>query len=157
MARPCFSSEPSGIEQVNSPEGLENPTRAHNDTLPIIEEELVVEKSAVSDGRVVVSTNTDVVKELAEIQLEGNDVSVERVPINVIVDAAPDVRVEGDVTIVPVLEERLVVEKRLVLVEEIRITNRKTIRTERVEAELRKQSALVERTNLEANEEKPNG
>jgi uncharacterized protein (TIGR02271 family) len=132
--------------------------RADKDTLPIIEEVLAVEKSAVLDGRVAVSTHTKIVKELAEIELGGNDVSVERVPIDTVVEVAPQVRIEGEVTIVPVLEERLVVEKRLVLVEEIRITNRKTIRTERVEADLRKQSAVVERTEAgEENEENSHG
>lgn len=37
---------------------------------------------------------------------------------------APEIRTEGDVTIVPVLEEVLVVEKRLVLKEELHIRRR---------------------------------
>jgi hypothetical protein len=59
----------------------------------------------------------------AEIELGDSDVSVERVPIGIIVDSAPQVQTEGDATILPVLEERLVVEKRLVLIEKVRITN----------------------------------
>ena len=74
---------------------------------------------------------------------------VERVAFGTVVDAVPQVRIEGDVTIVPILEERLVVEKQLVLVEEIRITRRKTFRPERVEADLRKQTASVERINTD--------
>ena len=46
---------------------------------------------------------------------------VERVPVDQFVDEAPQVRTEGDVTIIPVLEERYVLEKRLVLVEELHI------------------------------------
>ncbi len=132
--------------------------RADQDTVPIIEENLVVEKSDILDGRVVVRTQTDVVRELTEIELGGSDVSVERVPIGAIVNAAPQVRIEDGVTIVPVLEERLVIERRLVLVEEIRIRTRKTARTERVEAELRKQSAVVERIKADqSNEENEHG
>lgn len=132
--------------------------RASSDILPIAEEEILVEKRPVLDGRVVVSTQTEVVNERFDVELSGNEVSVERLPIGTVVDVAPDVRVEGDVTIVPVLEERLVLEKRLVLVEEIRITNRKTIRSERVDAELRKQSAVVERIDSdELSEEKSHG
>jgi stress response protein YsnF len=61
------------------------------------------------------------------------------------IDAAPSVRTERGVTIVPVVEERLVVEKRLVLREEIHI--RQTTRTQSVEVPvtLRKQYAVVER------------
>jgi hypothetical protein len=40
------------------------------------------------------------------------------------VDVAPEVRVEGNVTIIPVLEEVLVVEKRLVLKEKLHISYR---------------------------------
>jgi stress response protein YsnF len=41
-----------------------------------------------------------------------------------IVETAPEIRTEGDVTILPVVEEVLVVEKRLVLKEELHIRRR---------------------------------
>jgi stress response protein YsnF len=61
------------------------------------------------------------------------------------VETAPGIRTEGDVTIVPVLEEVLVVEKRLLLKEELHI--RRGVETETVEVPvtLRKQRAVVER------------
>jgi stress response protein YsnF len=61
------------------------------------------------------------------------------------VESAPEIRTEGDVTIVPVLEEVVVVEKRLVLKEELHI--RRSVKTETVEVPitLRKQRAVVER------------
>ena len=56
---------------------------------------------------------------------------------------------ESDVTIVPVLEEVLVVEKRLVLKEEFHV--RRCVETETVEVAvtLRKQRAIVEREALD--------
>lgn len=128
------------------------------DNISLAEEQLVIGRQTVSDGVVRVATHTQSIWESAEVELGGDEVDVERVAFGTVVDAAPQVRIEGDVTIVPVLEERLVVEKRLVLVEEIRITRRKTFRTERVEADLRKQTASVERINTdEATEETSNG
>lgn len=60
------------------------------------------------------------------------DVQVERVPVNRIVDAAPEIRHEGDVMIVPVIEEVITVQKRILLKEEVRITrSRKELREER--------------------------
>lgn len=117
--------------------------------LPLVEEELVVDRKTVSDGRVLVSTHTATVTDFAEICLRDDGVVIERVSLDNVVDAAPQVRIEGDVTIIPMLEERLVVEKRLVLVEEIRIRRTTAIPTERVEAELRKQSVTVERINAD--------
>jgi stress response protein YsnF len=82
------------------------------------------------------------------------------VPIDKVVDAVPTVRTEGDVTIVPVLEEVLVVETKLVLKEEIHIRHR--VETENVEVPvvLRRQRAVVERLDAEdrplADEERTN-
>ncbi|MCU0893405.1 MAG: YsnF/AvaK domain-containing protein [Rhodospirillales bacterium] len=54
-------------------------------------------------------------------------------------------RQEGDTTIIPVFEEVVVVEKRLKLVEEVRLTKRQTIRHEPQTITLRRQEAVVER------------
>ena len=47
-------------------------------------------------------------------------------PINQIVSEAPQPRYEGDVYVVPVVEEVLVIEKRLMLKEEVRIRRTQT-------------------------------
>jgi stress response protein YsnF len=67
------------------------------------------------------------------------------VPVDRVVETAPETRTEGDVTIVPVLEEVLVVEKRLVLKEELHIRRRVETETAEVPVTLRKQRAIVER------------
>jgi uncharacterized protein (TIGR02271 family) len=118
-------------------------------TIPLVEEEIAVEKTVVSDGRVEVRTRTEVEKEHLDIDLVHQDVEVERIPLNKVVDAAPPMRTEGETTIIPVLEERLVVTKQLVLVEEIRMTRKSSVHTQSVSAELRKQRVSVERSDGE--------
>lgn len=115
-------------------------------TIPIVEEELEVSKRAVRTGTVRVETTTALVPDLASVLLESSDVEIVRVPIGREVDEVPQVRNEGDITIVPVTEEVLVVLKRLVLKEELHIKRRVT--TERVEVPvtLRKQSVTVTRS-----------
>ncbi len=115
------------------------------ETLPLVEEELVVGKRQVTSGRVRISTRVETVEEMARTALDSERVEVERVAINREVDAPPPVRTEGDVMIVPVLEEIMVVEKRLVLKEELHI--RRQTHTEDVEVpvEVRKQRVEVER------------
>ena len=117
------------------------PTR---DALSIVEEELRVEKRQVATGRVTVRTTTEVSDEVARATLEGETVEVTRVPINREIDAAPSIRTEGDVTIIPVVEEVVLIEKRLVLKEEIHL--RRTVTREDVAfpVKLRKQRATVE-------------
>jgi hypothetical protein len=54
------------------------------------------------------------------------NVHVENVAVNRIVDGPVQVRQEGDVTIIPVIEEVITIQKRLLLKEEIRITRSRT-------------------------------
>lgn len=55
-----------------------------------------------------------------------DDVQVERIPINRIIEGPLETRQEGNVTIVPVVEEVVMIEKRLLLKEEVRITRQRT-------------------------------
>jgi stress response protein YsnF len=61
----------------------------------------------------------------------------------------PRIRTEGDVTIFPVVEEVVVVEKRLCLKEEVRITKRVTTELTETPITVRKQRAVIERLNSE--------
>src|SRR5918994_4514042 len=120
-------------------------TSSEAEVIARAEEEVRLDKRMVTTGKVRVRTIVDVETELAKATLDGETVEVTRVPIDRIVDQAPEIRTENDVTIIPILEEVLVVEKRLVLKEELHVHKRRT--TEDVEApvELRKQRVVVER------------
>jgi uncharacterized protein (TIGR02271 family) len=115
------------------------------DIIPLAEETATVGKRQVVTGRVRVQTVTDTVEELAHADLQQETVEVTRVPVDRIVETAPEIRTEGELTIVPVLEEVLVVEKRLVLKEELHIRRRTEAETVEVPVTLRKQRAVVER------------
>ena len=117
--------------------------------LPLVQEDLVVGKRRVETGRVRVSVNTDVEERVVRETLRSERTELERVSINRELangEAAPAVRQEPDGTVVvPVLEEVLVVERRLVLKEEIRM--RLIAVDEAVEQPMtvRRQHASVER------------
>ena len=119
------------------------------EVIPLIEEELHLEKRSVASGKVRVRTLTEVTEEVARATLDGESVEVTRVPVGREVNTAPSVRTEGDVVIVPVLEEILVVEKRLVLKEELHIRRQATQETVEVPVTLRKQRGVVERLSAE--------
>lgn len=89
--------------------------------IPIIQEEIVVDKYVVEKGKVRVSKRISQHEEIIDEPLFHEEVKIERVPINKIIDAAPPVRQEGDMMIIPVVEEQVFVQKRLVLVEELRV------------------------------------
>jgi len=98
-------------------------------TIPVIVEELTVEKRIVERGglRIVkIVTSEDVVVREPTVR---EAASVERVPINRLLaadEALPKARREGDTMVIPLFEEVVVSEKRTRLVEELRITMTRT-------------------------------
>lgn len=113
--------------------------------VPVVEEQLDVHKRSVDRGTVRVEKRVHEREEVIDEPLIHEDVEIERVPVGRQVDGPIPVRYDGDTMIVPLMEEVLVVEKRLVLREELRITRRRTevheVRRETVRAE----EARVER------------
>ncbi len=116
-----------------------------DDVLQVVEERLTVAKRRVSTGGVRVGTRTEVVEAVAEAELDRYRVEVTRVPVGRVVDEAPQARAEGDTTIIPVVEERLVMVKQLFLVEEIRIRHVLERKSVSEPVTLRRQRAVVER------------
>ena len=121
------------------------PRTVAEEAIPVVEETATVGKRQVVTGRVRVQTMTDTIEEVTQATVQRESVEVTRVPIDRVVETAPEIRTEGDVTILPVVEEVLVVEKRLVLKEEVHIRRRATSKTVEVPVTLRKQRAVVER------------
>jgi uncharacterized protein (TIGR02271 family) len=123
--------------------------------IPLLEERLVVGRREVETGRVRVHLTTTTEDAAVREVLREERVEVERVPIGREVATAPAVREEEDgaVLVVPVLEEVLVVERRLVLKEELRIRRVSTSRTSEQTVPLRRQSATVERVPAQLDDE----
>jgi stress response protein YsnF len=85
------------------------------EVLPLVEETASIGKRQVVTGRVHMRAITDTVEESAHVEVQRETVEVTHVPIDRVVEITPEIRTEGDLTIVPALEEVLVVEKRLML------------------------------------------
>jgi len=88
---------------------------------PVIEEQAFVDKRVIETGKVRISKQISEREELIDVPLFREEVTVERIPVNQYVDQPPQVRHEGDVMIIPVVQEQLVMQRRLVLVEELRV------------------------------------
>ena len=117
----------------------------HDLVLPISAEELVVTKRPTSE-RVTVSRETRSRDVVIDELLACQSVVVERVPIGRYVDVAPEIRQDGDDTILPVVEEVAVVVRRLLLREEVRLRRVKTQAHHVETVTLREQHVVVSRT-----------
>lgn len=114
--------------------------------IPVIQEQLVVDTKWVETGSLLITKH--VYEEQA--QFEGiaarDEVTVERKQINQIVETAPPaVRQEGDVTIISVVKEVLVIEKRLMLVEEVHVSKHQYHDRQTVSETLRKEEVTISR------------
>ena len=118
-------------------------------------ERLRIEKRTVETGRVRLTKRVETREEAVAVPLLKEEVEIERVALGTYVDEAPPVRTEGDVTIISVVEEILVVEKRLLLKEELRVTRRRTEHVERRTETLRSETVDVERSGAPDREPDP--
>jgi uncharacterized protein (TIGR02271 family) len=116
--------------------------------IPLFEEELSVEKRVVETARVKVSRVTHKHEQIVDELLQQDKVEVQRVPMDRPIEVMPSIRQEGDVTIVPVVEEVLKVERLLVLKEEVHIRRIKTTERHQEQVTLRRQEATVDRTPI---------
>ncbi len=113
--------------------------------IPLVEERLVTDKRTVETGRVRVRTIVEEREELVREALARETVDIIRVPRNQEVAEPPKVREEGDTTIIPVVEEKLVVTKKLVLVEEIHLRRKAVWEAHEKPVTVRSERAVVER------------
>ena len=146
-SRTGLTGADTGIVSMNTDPEL--PT----DVLTLVEEVARVEKRDVVTGRVRIATHTDTVDQTVRETLEGQTVEVSRIAVDRMLqpgEPVPQIRTEGDLTVIPVLEEVLVVEKRLVLKEEVRVLRRVETGVFEEMVALHRQSAVID--HLEPNE-----
>ncbi len=112
--------------------------------MPLIAEEISIGKRTVDTGgmRVHKTVREDV--QTINEPIIREHIEVERVAVNKFVETAPAIRYEGEVMIVPVLEEVVVTEKRLWLREELHLVKRREEVSNVQEITLRREEISVE-------------
>lgn len=123
--------------------------------MPVLQESLEVGTRLVETGRVRLHKVVNEREMSVDPPLMREEAVIERVPINRIVEAPISTRFEGETVIMPVLEEVLVVEKRLLLREEVRITKQRVETHTPQRVRLRREEAVVERVGPEGHEANP--
>ena len=113
--------------------------------IPLHAEDLTVSKLQVAGDIVRVRTVTREHETFVDETLNHERVQIERIPIGRQVEAIPPVRQEGDTTILSVVEETLVIERRLILKEEVHIRRLQVSERHQDAVALRKQEAVITR------------
>jgi stress response protein YsnF len=112
--------------------------------IPVAVEELKVGKRARLTGVTRITKRVHQKQEVIDEPLKEDEVLIERVPINRFVEEPLHVREENGTTIVPVLEEVAVTEKKIMLREELHIRKvTKTVHKPQTVV-LRREEAVIE-------------
>ncbi len=109
--------------------------------IPLVAEDLVAETRPVQRGTLRLHRSVETVEQRLTVPVTHEEVIVERIPAAQYDASAP---ANPDETIIPVVEERLVVETRAVIVEYIRVTIRRVTEDQEVRAPLRREVVTIQ-------------
>lgn len=112
--------------------------------VPIIAEEIFVEKRMVESGGVRIHKTVRENLQIVDEPIIQENVDIERVAVNQFVETAPGIRYEGDTMIIPILEEVVVTQKRIFVREEIRVTKTREQHSNPQEITLRREEINFE-------------
>ena len=115
--------------------------------IPVMVEELDVQKRVVETGTVRMTTAVHAREALVDAPVWHEEGTVTRVAVQRVVEGPIPVRQEGDTRIVSILEEVVVVEKRLLLKEEVPIRTQRVATHQPQHLTLRREEARIERIN----------
>jgi uncharacterized protein (TIGR02271 family) len=130
-------------------DGKDDPPPTPADVLQLFAEEAKVSRRTIETGRVRVATLTQTRDHVIDEALARTQFEVERIPVGRVIDAVPAVKQDADLTIVPIVEETVVVERKLVLKEELHIRRKQTTERFQQTVPLRYQTAQITRIPAE--------
>jgi uncharacterized protein (TIGR02271 family) len=118
--------------------------------ISVLEEDLQLGIKQKETGRVRAIKKVHEEDLLVSGPVLSDELKVERIPFNQYIDEAPPgIRYEGETMIIPVVEEEVIIQTRLKLVEEVRITKRQVEKTVEKPVTLRKEEIVIQRAKNE--------
>jgi len=130
---------------VQGGSGAPNSVGEESGVLRLLAEDAQVSRQVIETGRVRVAKVTHTRDHLIDESLASTRFEVTRVPVGRLIDAMPSIKEDGDLTVVPIVEETVVVERRLMLKEELHIRRVQTSERHQQTVKLRYQTAEVTR------------
>lgn len=107
--------------------------------IPLAEESVEAHITERELGKVVIRKRVEVEPVTANIDLQRDDVTVDRVGRDEVVTEAREPWYDGDTLVIPLYEEQLVTEIRLVLKEEVRVRTKPTHKRVSLKDEIRRE------------------
>ena len=112
-------------------------------TIEVLREEVDISREKFVTGTVTAHKTVGTEMEHHRISLMREEIDVRHVHINKKIDSMPETRVEANVTIIPIVREVAVVNKILMLMEEVHITKRTSSPLEDIAVSIRKETVEI--------------
>lgn len=113
-------------------------------TIPVSEEVVEVHPRIVELGHLHIRKKVDEYLDERTVRLMHHEVRVERVPIDEVIPEPIEPYMDGDVYVVPVIEEEVVIQRRLRLKEELRVHRSVAERDESIQTPFLRERVIVE-------------
>lgn len=134
---------PRASDAVSAAHRQLNSTGEHL-TIPLVEEEVVLDRRIVELGYVQVRKTVEEHIDERSVPLRHQEVDIERVTVDRIIPAMIEPYMDGDIYVVPVIEEEVIVTRQLRLKEEIRVRRGVGERIETVQTPFRREQVIVD-------------
>ncbi len=110
----------------------------------VIEERAKVDKKVIEKGKVRITKKVETEEEKVKVVVKNEEINIERIAINEYADETPEIRQSGDTMIIPVIKEVAVVQKKIFVIEEIRVTKKTHHTEEERTVQLQKEKVNIE-------------
>lgn len=121
-------------------------------TIQLSEEHVEVETRVVERGYLRVQKKVDEYLDEQIIRLQHHETHIERVPRDEVIDAPIEPYMDGDVYVVPVIEEEIIISTRLRLKEELRVHRFVAERDETIQTPFRRERLVIEEHRYDESE-----
>ena len=126
--------------------------KKNTSSLNVLQEQVDIDKKIVESGKVIIHKKVHEENKDVEVPVSHEEVEIKKISINKYVTEAPAIRYEGNTTIIPVMKEVAVIEKKLLLVEEVHVTKHAVKKIEEHTVPLRKEEIEVKHYTRNPNE-----
>ena len=137
-------------KDLHSPKGgqMQGAEKKNEEVIPVIQERAVVRREIQETGKVRVRKKVTEETAIVNLPIINESYHIERIPVEskILDEPPPAVRYEGNKTIVTVLKEITVVQKKYEVIEEIHLTLKLTETPMVQEITLRKEHVDIERS-----------
>ena len=125
--------------------------KQNTSSLNVLQEQVNIDKKIIESGKVIIHKKVHQENKDVEVPVSYEQVEIKKIAINKYVNETPVIRYEGNTTIIPVMKEVAVIEKKLLLVEEVHVIKHAVQKTEEHTVPLRKEEIEVEHYTRNSN------